>query len=182
MQSKSAMTALSDPKDDIVAAIPKLRAFAISLCGRTSLADDLVQETLMRALDKINSFEPGTNLMAWLYTILRHAFYTDIRKRKRDVADPDDVYSAKLTTPADQEAHIEFLDFSRAFAALSLEHREALVLVGASGLSYEDAAQICKCPVGTMKSRVNRARSRLAELLPGYANKPSAPAQPTPIP
>lgn len=159
------MIAPSDPKAGMLAAIPKLRAFAISLCGRTAAADDLVQETLMRAWANLDSFEPGSNLVAWLYTILRNEFYSEFRKSKREVPDSDGEYAARLTSRPAQEGHMEFLDFRAALAKLAPDHREALVLVGASGLSYEDAAQICGCAVGTMKSRVNRARGKLAELL-----------------
>jgi len=161
----------SDPRPDLLAAIPKLRAFAISLCGRTARADDLVQETLLRAWANLGSFEPGSNLVAWLYTILRNEFYSEFRKLKREVADPDGEHAARLTTQPTQEGHMEFLDFRGAMRKLAPGHREALILVGASGLSYEEAAQVCGCAVGTMKSRVNRARARLTELL----SEPAAP-------
>jgi RNA polymerase sigma-70 factor (ECF subfamily) len=169
-----------DPKTDMLAAIPKLRAFAISLCGRTARADDLVQETLLRGWAHIGSFEPGTNLVAWLYTILRNEFYSEFRRLKREVPDPDGTHAATLTTRAVQEAHMEFLDFRAALAKLAADHREALILVGASGLSYEEAAQVCGCAVGTMKSRVNRARTRLAELLaePGVPHVSAVSSQP----
>ena len=150
---------------ELRAAIPRLRAFAISLSGRSSMADDLVQETLVRAWANIGSYEPGTNFVAWLYTILRNQFYSEFRKRKREVADSDGIHAAKLTTKPTQEGHLEFQDFRRALAKLADDHREALILVGASGLSYEDAAAICGVAVGTMKSRVNRARVRLGVLM-----------------
>lgn len=156
---------VADPKAEMLAAIPKLRAFALSLCGRTAKADDLVQETLLRAWAKIDSFEPGSNMAAWLYTILRNEFYSEFRKRKWEVADTEGLYAARLTSPAVQESHMAFLEFRRAMAKLAPDHREALILVGASGMSYDEAAQICGCAVGTMKSRVNRARNRLQELL-----------------
>lgn len=159
------MTVSSDTKADMLAAIPKLRAFAISLCGHTTRADDLVQETLMRAWANIASFEPNSNLIAWLYTIQRNVFYTELRKLKREVADTDNRYAAKLASRPTQEGHMQFLDFRKAMAKLAFSHREALILVGASGLSYEEAAGICGCAVGTMKSRVNRARAKLAELM-----------------
>ena len=159
------MTATSDPKEDMLAAIPKLRAFAISLCGRSAQADDLVQETLTRAWANIGSFEPGSNMVAWLYTILRNEFYSEFRKSRREVADTDGHYAAKLASRPAQEGHMQFEDFREALGKLAHDHREALILVGASGLSYEEAAKICGCAVGTMKSRVNRARARLSELL-----------------
>jgi RNA polymerase sigma-70 factor, ECF subfamily len=159
------MTVTPETKADVLAAIPKLRAFAVSLCGRTTRADDLVQETLMRAWANIESFEPGSNLIAWLYTILRNAFYSEFRKLKHEVADTDGQYAAQLSTRPAQDGHMEFQDFRRALGRLAPDQREALILVGASGLSYEDAARICGCAVGTMKSRVNRARAKLADLL-----------------
>jgi RNA polymerase sigma-70 factor, ECF subfamily len=159
------MTGTSDPKADLLAAIPKLRAFALSLCGRTAYADDLVQETLVRAWANLGTFVPGSNLAAWLYTILRNEFYSEFRKRRREVADSEGQHAARLVSPPTQDGHMAFLDFRDALAKLPPDHREALILVGASGLSYEEAAQVCSCAVGTMKSRVNRARVRLADLL-----------------
>ncbi|WP_174247439.1 sigma-70 family RNA polymerase sigma factor [Methylocapsa sp. S129] len=150
---------------DMVAAIPRLRAFAVSLCGNPDRADDLVQETLAKALLNIKSFTVGTNLLAWLFTILRNAYYSEFRKRRREVADIDGSLSATLISKANQDDHMEYLDFRDALQKLPPDQREALILIGASGLSYEEAADICKCAVGTMKSRVSRARSRLSELL-----------------
>lgn len=152
-------------KADLLAAIPKLRAFAVSLSGRSDRADDLVQETLVKAWANLSSFQQGTNMMAWLYTILRNEFYTEFRKRRHDVPDTDGKFAAGLTSHATQDSHMEFQDFRTALELLADDQREALILVGASGLSYEDAAQVCACAVGTMKSRVHRARARLAELL-----------------
>ena len=152
-------------KEELLRALPKLRAFAISLCGRNALADDLVQETLVKAWASMDSFEQGTNMIAWLYTILRNEFYTQFRRRRREVADTDGQHAARLATRPVQEGHMHFLDFRAAMDLLAPDHREALILIGASGLSYEEAAKICGCAVGTMKSRVNRARARLAELL-----------------
>lgn len=159
------MTDHPDPKAEMLAAVPKLRAFAISLCGRSPKADDLVQETLLRGWANIGSFEAGSNMTAWLYTILRNVFYTEFRKARREVSDPDGQYAARLAVRPVQEGHMHFKDFRCALAKLAPDHREALILVGASGLSYEEAARICGCAVGTMKSRVNRARAKLAELL-----------------
>lgn len=169
------MSAPSDPKQDLLAAIPKLRAFAMSLCGRSAKADDLVQETLTRAWANIGSFEPGSNMIAWLYTILRNEFYSEFRKRRREVADTDGQHAARLASRPAQEGHMHFQDFRVALGKLAHDHREALILVGASGLSYEDAAQVCGCAVGTMKSRVNRARARLTELLKEPADAKSGP-------
>jgi RNA polymerase sigma-70 factor (ECF subfamily) len=155
---------------DLLGAIPRLRAFAVSLCGRSDRADDLVQETLVKAWANLGSFQPGTNLMAWLYTILRNEFYTEFRKRRHEVQDEDGVFAGRMTSPPTQMGHIEFQDFRTAMARLADDQREALILIGASGLSYEDAAKICNCAVGTMKSRVHRARARLSDLLSGQGD------------
>jgi RNA polymerase sigma-70 factor (ECF subfamily) len=163
------MTVLS-AKDALVAAIPNLRGFAISLCGRTARADDLVQETLVKAWANIGSFEPGSNMVAWLYTILRNEYYSEFRKRRHEVGDDEGRHAARMATRPTQEGHMQFLDLRDALDRLRADHREALILVGASGLSYEDAAVLCGCAVGTIKSRVNRARARLAELLVASAD------------
>src|SRR6202158_4853299 len=152
-------------RDSILAAIPNLRAFAISLSGNVDRADDLVQETVLRALANIDSFQPGTNMPAWLFTILRNLFRSEYRKRRREVEDADGRYAETLTSPPEQTGRVEFSEFRAALGKLPSDQREALILVGASGFSYEDAAAICGCAVGTIKSRVNRARTRLADLL-----------------
>ena len=149
-------------RDDILASVPSLRAFAISLSGNGDRADDLVQETLLRAIANIDSFQPGSNLPAWLFTILRNLFRSDYRKRRREVEDAEGNYAKTLKT---QPAQLEFEEFRTALDKLPQDQREALILVGASGFSYEDAAAICGCAVGTIKSRVNRARSKLSALL-----------------
>jgi RNA polymerase sigma-70 factor (ECF subfamily) len=149
----------------LLAAVPSLRAFAISLSGSVDRADDLVQDTLLRALANIHRFEPGTNLNAWLFTILRNLFHSEYRKRKREVEDADGSYAARLATAPEQNARLDFDDLRLALAKLSPDQREAVLLIGAEGFSYEEAAQICGTAVGTIKSRVNRARRRLAELL-----------------
>lgn len=152
-------------KADLIAAIPNLRAFAVSLCGNPDRADDLVQETLVKAWSNLTSFAEGTNLAAWLFTILRNIYYSEYRKRRREVADSDGAIAARLATAPAQTGHMDFLDFREALQKLPPDQREALILVGASGFSYEEAAAICECAVGTIKSRVNRARTRLADLL-----------------
>jgi RNA polymerase sigma-70 factor, ECF subfamily len=149
----------------MLAAVPSLRAFAISLCGNVDRADDLVQEALLRAWGNLDSFEPGTNMSAWLFTILRNVFCSEYRKRRREVEDADGSYAKSLTSLPGQTSHLEMDEFRKALDVLPSEQRESLILVGASGFSYEEAAQICGCAVGTIKSRVNRARRRLAELL-----------------
>ncbi|HEY0440721.1 MAG TPA: sigma-70 family RNA polymerase sigma factor [Xanthobacteraceae bacterium] len=152
-------------REAVLSAVPSLRAFAISLCGNVDRADDLVQETLLRALANINSFQPGTNMSAWLFTILRNLFRSEYRKRRREVEDADGSYADTLKSQPEQSSRVEFEEFRGALAKLPPDQREALILVGASGFSYEEAAEICGCAVGTIKSRVNRARSRLADLL-----------------
>ena len=152
-------------RDAVLSAVPSLRAFAISLCGNVDRADDLVQETMLRALANIGSFQPGTNMSAWLFTILRNLFRSEYRKRRREVEDADGSYAETLKSQPEQNSRVEFEEFRTALSKLPPDQREALILVGASGFSYEEAAEICQCAVGTIKSRVNRARSRLAELL-----------------
>lgn len=152
-------------REAILKAVPSLRAFAVSLSGNVDRADDLVQETLLRALANIDSFRPGTNLPAWLFTILRNQFRSEYRKRRREVEDVDGKYSERLKVQPEQMSKVEFNELREALTQLPDDQREALVLVGASGFSYEEAAEICGCAVGTIKSRVNRARTRLAELM-----------------
>ena len=152
-------------RSELIAAIPSLRAFAVSLCNHPERADDLVQETLVKAWSNIHSFTEGTNMRAWLFTILRNAFYSEFRKRRHEVEDADGAMAARLATLPGQVSHMDLQDFRSALGKLPPDQREALILVGASGFSYEEAAEICGCAVGTVKSRVNRARNRLAELL-----------------
>ena len=151
-------------KREMLSLLPNLRAFAVSIVGNYDYADDLVQETIMKAWAKQNSFEPGTNMKAWLFTILRNEFYSQARKNKRIVLDGDGTYTENLRTPAEQPGHLDLKDLQRALNELPPDQREALVLVGASGLSYDEAANICDCAIGTIKSRVNRARKRLEEI------------------
>ncbi len=154
-------------RDEVLAALPSLRAFAMSLVHDRNRADDLVQDTIMRAWRAIDRFERGTNLNAWLFTILRNLYHSEHRKKRREVDDPDGIYAATLKTAPDQQSHLDYEDMRSALAKLSPDQREALLLVAAEGMSYEDAAVVCGTVVGTIKSRVNRARQRLAELL-GY--------------
>jgi len=145
--------------------VPSLRAFAISLTGNLDRADDLVQDTILRAWTRFDRFEPGTNLQAWLFTILRNLFHSEYRKRKREVEDPDSIFANRVAVLPEQGAQLDWADFHIALAKLQPDQREALLLVGAEGFSYDETAQICQVAVGTVKSRVNRARRRLAELL-----------------
>lgn len=159
------MTEPETVRDSLVAAIPNLRAFAISLTGDPHVANDLVQETLLKAWSHREKFAPGTNLKAWLFTILRNTYFSDFRKKRREVQDVDGAAAAQLSSPPEQNGHMDMADFRRALGELSEDQREALLLVGAEGFSYEEAAEIAGCAVGTVKSRVNRARARLAEVL-----------------
>jgi RNA polymerase sigma-70 factor, ECF subfamily len=156
-----------------------LRAFAISLSGNIDRADDLVQETLLRAIANIDSFQPGTNMSAWMFTILRNLFRSEYRKRRREVEDTDGSYAESLKSHPEQGSRLEFQEFRGALAKLPPDQREALILVGASGFSYEEAAHICGCAVGTIKSRVNRARTRLADLLSIEGSEDFGPDQST---
>jgi RNA polymerase sigma-70 factor (ECF subfamily) len=135
------------------------------LQGNRDRADDLVQDTLLRAWSHIDKFEHGTNLEAWLFTILRNLFHSEYRKHRREVEDADGFHAARLKTHPDQQAHLDYEDFLTALAKLPPDQREALLLVGAQGMSYEEAALVTGVALGTVKSRVNRARSRLSSLL-----------------
>ena len=152
-------------RDAMLAAVPRLRAFAISLSGNVDRADDLVQETLLRAIARINLFQPGTHMTAWLITILRNLFRSEYRKRRREVEDTDGAYEESLNSHPEQYSRVEFEEFRVALATLPSSQREALLLVGASGFSYEETAAICGSAVGTIKSRVYRARTQLSRLL-----------------
>lgn len=155
----------TDPRDRLAEAIPRLRAFAISLTRDVSSADDLVQDTILKAWTNIEKFDPETNLIAWLFTILRNTFYSGLRKTRREVQDSDGTHAAALSEKPAHDARLAYQDFLRAFDLLSPEHREVLVLVGASGFTCEEAADMMGVAVGTVKSRASRARKRLAELL-----------------
>ncbi|WP_099824323.1 RNA polymerase sigma factor [Oceaniglobus indicus] len=154
-----------DPRDELVTHLPALRAFAMSLTRNPSQADDLVQDTIEKAWKNIKSFTPGTNLRAWLFTIQRNAFYSSRRKVKREVADVDGIMAASLAVKPDHDGRLALNDFRVAFEQLPVEQREALILVGGSGFAYEEAAEMCGVAIGTIKSRANRGRKRLAELM-----------------
>ncbi len=142
-----------------------MRAFALSLTRNSALADDIVQDSLVKAWSKIDTFQPGTNMRAWLFTILRNTYYSHFRKARREVSDSDGTMSAQLSQKPDHDGRLQMRDFNTAFSTLKAEQREALTLVGAEGFSYEEAAETCGVAVGTIKSRVNRGRARLAELM-----------------
>lgn len=155
-------------REELVRWIPNLRAFAVSLTQRAQHADDLVQDTLVKALANLDKFQAGTNMKAWLFTILRNSFYNDVRYQKYHQTAPlDDVSPANLKALASQEKYIEFKDVIRGMGELAPEQREAVILIAAEGLSYEEAAEICGCPIGTVKSRLSRARQRLTDFLQG---------------
>ncbi|BAQ47179.1 MULTISPECIES: NepR family anti-sigma factor [Methylobacterium] len=168
-----ALAALGAPKkdgfrDDLLAATPSLRRFALTLTANPARADDLVQDTMLKAWQNRDRFEAGTNLSAWLFTIMRNAFYSEHRKRSREVEDSEGAYSARLTSAPNQGDRLDVQDLQAALNKLVAEQREALMLVAVGDLSYEDAAALMQCKVGTVKSRVCRARDKLAELL-GYS-------------
>ena len=153
--------------------IPFLRAFARSLCGNPDIADDLAQETLVKAWQSRATFAPGTNLKAWLFTILRNQFYSDRRRAWRQAPWDQDAAERIPGASEEQSWAAELSDTARALTSLSDEQREALILVGAGGFSYEAAAQICNCAVGTVKSRVARARKTLIGILEGSEPLPA---------
>ena len=159
------MTPAVSWREEVVALIPALRAFAWSLSHNGSDADDLVQDTLIKAWTNKEKFEPGTNLRAWMFTILRNTYYTHVLRRRREVRDEQGEYAGQLRTPATQDWSVAMRTLQLALQRLPPEHREALILVGAAGLSYEEAAEICGCALGTIKSRVNRARARLLKIM-----------------
>ena len=164
-----AKTTVMDASPDFHAALldcmPHLRAFARSLTRNRDRADDLVHDAAVRALAAAHQFKPGSNFRAWMFTILRNCHYGEIRKHDWRNVPLDEAPAEGQATPATQHAALEFCDFRRAFSQLCDSHREILTLIGASGLSYEEAANVCDCAVGTVKSRVSRAREDLTWLL-----------------
>lgn len=161
-----------DPRDELVDHLPAMRAFAISLTRNSAIADDMVQDTLVKAWTNIDKFQAGTNMRAWLFTILRNTYYSSRRKMRREVADVDGLLTDNIAEKPAHDGHMQMSDFRKALAMLKDEQREALLLVGASGFSYEEAAEMCGVAVGTIKSRTNRARARIAELM-GYTEEDS---------
>lgn len=169
--------------DELIGTISHLRSFARSLTGDADVADDLVQDAMTRALAAQHQFTPGTNFKAWIFTILRNLHVNNLRRRKFR-AEPLDAVSPEMWSVLPrQDAQLEMDDFRRALARLSPEQREVLILVGASGFSYEDAAQICECAVGTVKSRLSRARRDLFKILSGdqLSRREVAPQRPLEI-
>jgi RNA polymerase sigma factor (sigma-70 family) len=164
-------------KAGLIELLPHLRAFARGLCGRADRADDLAQEAVLRAWSARASFVPGTNLKAWLFTIARNHFLNDLRRARREDQLEDGQAEAALISQADQEEGLYLQDLHRALNRLPPERREALLLVGATGFSYEEAAQVCGVAVGTIKSRVARGRAQLSELLGEDSSAGSRPDQ-----
>jgi len=152
-------------RDELVEQIPHLRAFARSLADSAEAADDLTQEALAKAWKARDSFEPGTNMKAWTFMILRNHFYSQKRRAWRNADWDEEKAERSLTETARQHDVMDLDDLAHAMTRLPEEQREALILIGAGGFSYEEAATICDCAVGTIKSRVNRARAALEELM-----------------
>ena len=152
-------------QDRMVKAIPGMRAFACSLCRNRDHADDLLQETLLRAITGIHTFDQGSNFEAWLCTIMRNSFKNEYRRSKRTVQDEDDRLAATLSVPPEQFGWGIARDLRAGLGRLSPDQQQALFLVGAAGLSYEEAAEKMGCPPGTIKSRVSRARTMLAAFM-----------------
>ncbi|MCJ2180313.1 sigma-70 family RNA polymerase sigma factor [Novosphingobium album (ex Hu et al. 2023)] len=152
-------------RKELLSVLPHLRAFARGLCGRPDFADDLVQETAVKAWTARERYQTGTNMRAWTFAILRNHYLSELRRSRRQTDLDDGAAERMLVMDADQEAPLHLDDMEHALHQLAAERREAVLLVGASGFSYEEAAGIAGCPVGTMKSRVARARAELARIL-----------------
>lgn len=152
--------------DNLLDHIPALRAYARTLCGNQADADDLVQETLVRAIESVSSYRNGSNMRAWLFTIMRNRFFTNARKQARECTGAADCVShIPKSNGEQQEWHLRGRELARALYDLPLHYREALVLVVVLGESYHDASRILCCDIGTIKSRVNRARSKIRSAL-----------------
>jgi RNA polymerase sigma-70 factor (ECF subfamily) len=164
-----------DFRRDLLDLIPFLRAFSRSLCGDRELADDLAQEALAKAWQSRDTFRAGSNLKAWLFTILRNQFYSDRRRAWRQAPWDENAAEMMPVAKGEQTWSVQLSDTARALRALPAEQREALILVGAGGFSYEDAARISNCAVGTVKSRVARARKALSTALDGHGPLPNEP-------
>jgi len=161
----------TDPKRDeafrreLVGLIPHLRAFARTLCGDPTAADDLAQDAMLKAWDARQSFEMGTNMKAWTFMILRNQFYSEKRRSWRQSQLDQEAAERTLVAVDDPEAPVALDELRQGLGMLPIEQREALILVGAGGFAYEEAAAICDCAVGTVKSRVSRARRALQGIL-----------------
>ena len=169
MNDISAETVAADEvfRDQLVAMIPQLRSFARGLCGWRDMADDLAQDTMTRAWSARASYTPGTNFRAWMFMIMRNQFYTSIRKSARMTSLDPEVAERTLVQMPDQQHHIHVDDVAKALQKLPHEQREVLLLIGANGVSYEEASEIIGCAIGTIKSRLARGRKALAVLIDG---------------
>lgn len=183
LQERSSMTASGstpyDPEDttpwepldenlfrqELTDLIPHLRAFSRSLCGNATLADDVAQDAMLKAWKARDKFKPGSNLKAWTFTILRNQFYSIKRRSWRATSLDQEVAEQTIVAKSDQEKVVELNELRRGLDSLKDDQREALILVGASGLSYDEAAEVCGCAVGTIKSRVSRARKELEVIM-----------------
>ena len=154
-----------DPREAIIDHLPAMRAFAISLTRNATLADDVVQDAVVKAWSRFDQFEAGTNLRAWLFTILRNALYSYHRKHRREVSDSDGTFAGRLAVKPDHNGRLMLRDVMAAFETLPVEQREVLLLIGAAGFSYEEAAGMCGVSLGTVKSRMARGRQALYALL-----------------
>lgn len=161
-----------DFRTELEALVPQLRAFARSLCGKRDVADDLVQDALLKAWAARDRYQPGTNMRAWVFIILRNVFLSQKRRERFKGEWNQEIADRTLCTPANQEKQLQLADLQRALTTLPPAQREALILVGAGGLAYEEAAEICGCAVGTVKSRVARARAALTALMSADACPP----------
>src|SRR5215475_6302166 len=158
-------------REEILLCLPHLRAFARSLAGNRDKADDLVQDAIVLALAAANQFTPGTNFKAWIFTILRNRYFNDLRKNRHIIEPLEAADISSLATAAHHDAGLVFDEFQQAFMTLAPSQREALILVAASGFSYGEAAKVCNCAVGTIKSRVSRARRELVRLTSDGADR-----------
>lgn len=169
-------------REQLLAVIPALRGFARGLCGNRELADDMAQDAMMRAWAAQASFQPGTNFRAWIFMILRNQFYTTIRRNSRMVSWDPEVAERVLVAQAAQQDGLNLQDVQTAMQKLPVEQREVLILIGANGLSYEEAAEVMGCAIGTIKSRLARGRTALATLINGTAEYNAALDSPQPEP
>lgn len=156
---------VSEFRDALLAITPNLRAYARSLCGAADAADDLVQDTLLRAWEKQDALKSQDKLQAWTMTIMRNEFFAQCRRSKFSVDDADGHYADSLVSNAQQEVSADLRDLADVLAKMDDSYRECLVLIFVNELSYEEAASVAGCPVGTMKSRVHRARTELCKKL-----------------
>ena len=160
--------------DEMTASLPALRRFAQSLCRQRDLADDLVQETMVRAWSSRHTFLPGSNFRPWVFTILRNQFYSSARKRSRLIPWDPEAAERILVQQPEQEADLHIEDIRCALAKLPNNQREMLMLIASAGMSYEEAALATDCKIGTVKSRINRGRAAIRAIIEGGERLPQA--------